>query len=191
MNYKKIIKNSIHFYNAVLSDNYNKAKKILKRDFKINEATCHEIFSKGNLKYFNLILESDKNIAAIHNNLPIKLAAKYGHIEMVTLLLKEKNIEISPLMNSSLGIASISGHFEIVELLLKDNRLKVPNFHNNILQDTFNNGHINIAYALWKNLKIRKYTRTLSNSINLSIKERKLLEQIELFKIQDKLENFS
>lgn len=161
MDYKKIKSNEIKFTRAILNDDYDKAKKILKKDFKINRDACYEIFNKGNIKYYKLALENRENFSSIYHNYPIKAAAENGHTEMVRLLLEEKIIDISYSANFALASAVVNGHTEIVRMLINDERLEITRVIGNIILMAFEGGHIEVAYLLWKNELIKTNTYTV------------------------------
>lgn len=187
INHNKKANNAKFLHDAIINDNYNRAKKVVKRDFRISRETCEEIFDKGNLKYFILLLESNKDIASIYGNYPIKMAAQYGHTEMVKLLLKQ-DLNISASDNYALEAASECGYSEITELLLNDKRLVVLNRHNYLIRNVLSQGHGEIAYMLWNNNIIRKYT-VLHSSVDGKINPR-FLQKTKEFEIRRKIDIF-
>src|SRR5690349_9739066 len=67
-------------------------------------------------------------------NSAIRLASRYGHLEIVKLLMSDSRVDPSAenneglcyhlnLINSAIRLASRYGHLEIVKLLLSDNRV--------------------------------------------------------------------
>jgi ankyrin repeat protein len=63
-------------------------------------------------------------------NYAIRLAAQYGHLEIVKLLLKDKRVNPAAEYNFAIRWASKHNHIEIVKLLLKDKRVN-PAAENN------------------------------------------------------------
>ena len=58
------------------------------------------------------------------------MAYENKHLEIVKLLLKHPEVDLSDENNYAIGWASENGHFEIVKLLLADKRVDPSVLHN-------------------------------------------------------------
>lgn len=56
-------------------------------------------------------------------NMPIRMASKYGHLEIVRLLLDDKRVDPTDRDNDAIWSAYENGHVDVVKLLLKDERV--------------------------------------------------------------------
>jgi len=72
-------------------------------------------------KTLTSIIRYEKANLAVDYNLPIIFAAKYGRYEIVKMLLCDKRVDSSDLINA-VSIACKYGHYKIVQLLLSDQR---------------------------------------------------------------------
>ena len=58
-----------------------------------------------------------------HNNYAIRLASRFGHLEIVKILLQDSRVDPSAFNNYAIQWASENGHLEVVKFLLQDSRV--------------------------------------------------------------------
>src|SRR3989304_1480529 len=76
----------------------------------------------GDFDKVKSLLSNEKVNPAYNNNVAIQLASKYGHYNVVKLLLEDNRVinffKIADRANLTIQWASYNGHFNIVKLLL-------------------------------------------------------------------------
>ena len=131
-------------------------------------AKMEEVCREGNLKEFNKLLTDYDNYTDLSINdkygegTPLHIACKYGHIQIVTLLLKKEIIDVNK--NAPLCIACKNGHIQIVELLLLDDRVDINQNEvngNSPLYIACENGNFEIVIKLleFNNIDINKINK--------------------------------
>jgi ankyrin repeat protein len=155
MNNKKEIKNANLFHESLFDNNYKKAKKLLKRDFKIDRRSIHFIFEQGSLIYFDLLLKYRDDIYHLYDNYALRLACEKGHTKIVKLLLENKYVDPSAANNEALCLAAESGYLDIVKLLLDNKEVDPRADLNYPINYAFMNGHLDVAYLLWKREEVK------------------------------------
>lgn len=126
-----------------------------------------EVCREGNLKEFNkLLTDYDNTDLSINDKYgegtPLHIACKYGHIEIVKLLLEKEIIDVNK--NAPLCIACKNGHIQIVELLLLDDRVDINQNEvngNSPLYIACENGNFEIVIKLleFNNIDINKINK--------------------------------
>jgi len=81
------------------------------------------------------LLLADPRVNPITNdNLAIRWASQFGHIEIVRLLLTDPRVDPSAHDNDAIRLAKLNGHTEVVNLLTEYiYRLDGPEYNKNIL----------------------------------------------------------
>jgi ankyrin repeat protein len=78
----------------------------------------------------------------------IRLASKYGHAEVVRLLLNDPRVDPSAYSNHAIRLASWKGHVEVVKLLLNDPRVDPSDRDNVAIRWASGNGHVEVVKPL-------------------------------------------
>lgn len=103
--------------------------------------------------------DSDKvklllNNPAADNNDAIRLASRYGHLEVVRLLLLDKRVDPAALSNDAIRIASQNGHLEVVRLLLADPRVDPAALNNGSILLASKYGYSDVVRLLLSNNRV-------------------------------------
>ena len=109
-------------------------------------------------------------------------AIQKNHIELVKILLNDKNVDPSDNYNFAIQYSSLNGLTDIVKLLLKDNRIDPSDKGNYAIYYSDSNGYIDIRELLWSNQRVKN---TLKNNCP------KLYNRLITQEIKIKLINFS
>lgn len=81
------------------------------------------------------------------NNSPLYVASKYGHVDIVTRLLKCNSVNPSDMNNRALGKACKYGHIDVVKVILGDKRCTAKSI-NDIKNISRTKGHDAIVILL-------------------------------------------
>lgn len=120
-----------------------------------------------------------------HNNPFIFYASSNGWIQSVEYLLTQKAIDPSHGNNRTIDYACQHGHYDIVKALLKDNRVSTNITNYNVIQCAYHSKSYDICHLLLQD------TETLAAMKLLSYDERRLInEAVQIYKIQEKIEEF-
>jgi len=137
---------------------------------------------KNDLKEVTIRLNHpDVNVARSDNH-ALGLAAQYGHIDILKLLLKDKRVDPSGDNNWAIRFASENGKYESVKLLLKDKRVDPSACSNDAISYALKRKHLVIVDLLWSDKRVK---RTLKKDYP------KIYEQLIPMDIIDKLNNFN
>src|SRR3990172_6985980 len=98
-----------------------KISKVLAKVVKSEKPMVNAILSK-NVDVVSVLIKAGYD-PTINNNYSIRLAVRYGHTEIVRLLLQDLRVDPAVDNNYAIRIASSEGHTEIVRLLLQDPRV--------------------------------------------------------------------
>ncbi len=82
------------------------------------------------------------------NNYPLRSASKYGHVEVVRLLLNDPRVDPSDKDDYSIGVASENGHTDVVRLLLQHPKTNPSADNNHAFNHACRRGHMEIAKLL-------------------------------------------
>jgi ankyrin repeat protein len=124
---------------------------------KCSKKTLVKKLSFTNLAAFDImifkILLTVKDPSA-KNNRVIIIASKYGHHEIVKILLQDPRVDPSDVDNMAIRIASDNGQINIVKLLLQDSRVDPSANDNAAIRCASNNGHINVVKLLLQDSRV-------------------------------------
>jgi len=120
------------FDNGEIIKSFNNKYVVIDNTFKsigsriIDEKHCKILFLNNNMyDFINLTYKAVKSNSK--NNYALRYASKNGHINVVRLLLEQKNIDPSDDNNFAIKNAFRNNHHKIVLLLLKDKRIFFQN----------------------------------------------------------------
>lgn len=101
---------------------------------------------------------------SLDNNLAIRRASEYGHLEIVKFLLENEKVDPSDGNNYALQMACRNGHTKVVELLLKDGRVNPADMRNYALKIASQYGHLEIVKLLLETEPLDFYNESLRNA---------------------------
>ena len=81
------------------------------------------------------------------------------------MLLSDKRVDPSDLLDYSIQSASEYGHTEIVELLLNDKRVDPSNQTNYAIKKAFYHKHHKVFYLLWNDIRVKNSLKKESKFI--------------------------
>jgi ankyrin repeat protein len=147
--------NEIELKSAFEKKDYSAIKNLIKNKKLIPNFTLFgEIAKIGQTEIFKEML-SFENINPNEDNHTFKIAAQYGNIEIIKLLLKDKRVILAEINKATiLRQAAINNHFDIVELLLKSD-FNPSSFKNKIIISCLNFGCDSMVSFLWENKSIK------------------------------------
>lgn len=101
----------------------------------------------GNINAVRRLIAAGAN-PAFDNNDAIELAAGYGHLEVVRLLLQDERVDPSADNDKAIVLAAQGGYLEIVRLLLSDSRVNPGVSVNEPIRWAAMNGHLEVVRLL-------------------------------------------
>ena len=101
----------------------------------------------------NLLLNDKRVDPSFDSCCCIELATKYGHIDIVKLLLKDDRVNIEH--NYSFELAAEYGHINLISLFLEKDITDPSKEANQAIYLAHKEGHFNIADLLWSNEKVK------------------------------------
>jgi hypothetical protein len=126
-------------------------------------------------KYYNTILRAAINEGAINivkfaitnlnfsinfeKNIPIRLAAKYGHTEVFKLLLDDPRVDPSDDFDYAIQAASKNGHCAILNYLLKDKRVDPLRENNWAIKNANQHKQLSSVLILWNDPRVKNTLR--------------------------------
>ena len=138
---------------------------------------------------FLKLLKTSKLNPSFDNNVPIRWACDYGHVEIVKHLLDDPRVDPCVGNNSPIQSACLNGRTEIVRLLLNDPRVDPSADNNSPIRDASYNGHTEIVKLLLNDPRVdpsvNENSPIFSASYNGNIGVVKLLLNDE--RVRDKL----
>ena len=115
----------------------------------------NKAITSNDIKKVKLLLNDPRVDPSNDNNLPLCLAVKKNHIDIVKLLLKnDRFVSLISETNDPISIASQHGYIEILELLLKDKRIDPSDYENFAVAIASENGHINVVQLLLNDKRV-------------------------------------
>ncbi len=129
---------------------------------------------------FNILRNGKTFDPAIYDNMAIIQASKFGRIEMVKELLKDRRTDPAVKNNKPLREACLHGHLEIIKLLCFDERVncRSPNHlplsisivkkHHDIIEYFFSHSYMRFSKV---DFLLRHYTTNINEGLN-SISEK-------------------
>jgi RNA polymerase sigma factor (sigma-70 family) len=147
---------AVQLCNACIAGNLSVARQVLRADPSL--VACHG----------EVDVEHMRRIAAHDGWTPLHLAAHYGHLEIVKLLV-ERGAEIEAVSRNSIGntplsAAAFGNRFDVVNYLLdRGARIEAPNAHGKTALDrATESGHTRMAELLRSRSAKHKRTRSLA-----------------------------
>jgi hypothetical protein len=111
---------------------------------------------KNNIKEVKTRLKHpDVNIAN-SKNLPLGIAAQYGHTDILKLFLSDKRTNPSDDDNWAIRFSSDNGKYESVKLLLNDSRVNPTVCNNYAIQAAFKRSHTKVVELLWRDKRVKR-----------------------------------
>lgn len=109
----------------------------------------------NNVELIELLLKRfDPNEHNVDHIPAICVASSRGHVEVVTLLLKDKRVDPTIKNNMAIRWSAEKGHTKIVKLLLNDPRIDPSDRNNYALEMATLNGHLGVVKLLLKDKRI-------------------------------------
>ncbi|MDB6096370.1 MAG: hypothetical protein JWM09_648 [Francisellaceae bacterium] len=106
-----------------------------------------EACKSGDLNQVKLLLAQGWDVRA-ENNEAIRLAASFGHFELVNLLLDELKVGASANNNEAIRFAARFGHLKVVNRLLEVQGVDVRAENNYAIRFAASNGHLDVVERL-------------------------------------------
>jgi hypothetical protein len=97
----------------------------------------------------------------------IRLASKYGHVEVVNLLLNDPRVDPSFYNNDAIRWASENGQVQVVTLLLKDPRVDPSAYNNHAIRRASENGHVELVKLLLNDPRVDPSAKIILQSVML------------------------
>ena len=114
---------------------------------------------ENNLELVNSLLQEGRIDPEDNRNEALRIAAKYGYVDIVKLLFKV-GVKAIYSDNCAIRIASFYGNITLVEFLLKEPKVDPTDCVNESLSYAYKNGYIEIVELLWNDQRIKN---TLKN----------------------------
>ena len=158
------------FNKSILENNIKLVTSLLKED----KYPLHKI------PFISLIYKIiDINIVDPSQNFnnAILTAARFGHFEIVKLLLQDKRVEPSQHRICGLSLAAENGHFDVVKILLDDKRIDPTKRNNYAIIYADKNSHSDIVQLLWQDKRVKNtlnhpiYNQLIKQDIKNKISE--------------------
>lgn len=154
--------NTIKLKNIILNKEFESFLSYFKNVDNINLN-----FLSNEIDLINILLSNNKTADFLFNNNILTIASQNGNLELVKILLNQKNQNID-IFNYSFVFATHNEHFDIVKLLLKDSRLKQEDNDNLLLDIVISKNNIDIAKIILNNDNVAKNIK--SNNLLDAIK---------------------
>lgn len=122
----------------------------------VSPVKLEENIVRGNADCVKVLLNIDK---MYNYDESLILVCKYGHGNILDIMLKHNKVKLSMHSNWGLIIACQMGHTDIVERLLMDGRIN-PSYENNLAMiKAKQNGYINIVNILIRDPRVNPHTQ--------------------------------
>ena len=115
------------------------------RNLSLTPKEFTNLFKTNRIIYFILNRIFDPSA---YDNYAIRWASRYGHVEVVKLLLMDKRVDPSTHGNYAIRIASDQGYVEVVKLLLQDKRVDPSTHGNYAIRTASSNGYVEVVKLL-------------------------------------------
>jgi ankyrin repeat protein len=110
----------------------------------------------GYIEILKLLLKNKNINPSSGGNMALLCAAKYGHADIVEVLLKDPRIDPNKdFGNWSIIEAASNGHHKVIEVLLKDPRTDPTHSNNISIRKSHTSNFIETYLALWKDKRVR------------------------------------
>ncbi|MDB6096632.1 MAG: hypothetical protein JWM09_910 [Francisellaceae bacterium] len=103
----------------------------------------------GDLEQVNLLLAQGADATA-DNNAPIRMAASYGHLDLVNRLLKEPRVDPTADNNYAICFAARNGHLNVVNRLLEVPGVDATDSNNFAIRFSAGYGRLDVVNRLLK-----------------------------------------
>ena len=112
------------------------------------------------------ILCCDYASAHVRFNFPLRVACEKGHVELVNVLLRWKNVDPADLNNDAVKKAAEYGHVDCLKLLLSDPRVNPSVESNYAIRKASENGHVEVVKLLLTRPDVDPTTGSIWNETN-------------------------
>src|ERR1700722_19888443 len=93
------------------------------------------------------LLLKDRQVDPVKDNFAVGMAAKNGHLKVLALLLEDRQVYLAA-DNFAIGMAARNGHLKVLALLLKDGRVNPAARDNLAFRAAAENGHLEVVALL-------------------------------------------
>lgn len=100
-------------------------------------------------------------------NRAVRLAARGGHLPLLSRLLQEPSVDPSDFHNHAILDASFNGHCKVVQMLLLDSRVDPTTYNNQAIRFATQRGHTEICRMLMKIESVKDTLREVKTLLYL------------------------